>query len=96
VREYELMCVLNPELDEAGLETQTERLKTTITGRGGEVVSVDPWGRRRMAYEVKNFRDGYYVVTRFKLAPEEADALDRNLRLNEAVLRHLIIRPDSN
>jgi small subunit ribosomal protein S6 len=89
------MCVLNPELDEAGLEAQTERLRTAIIGRGGEVVSVDPWGRRRMAYEVKNFRDGFYVVTRFKLAPEEAEVLDRNLRLNESVLRHLIVRPHS-
>jgi small subunit ribosomal protein S6 len=89
------MCVLDPELDEAGLEAQNERLKSLITARGGEVVSVEPWGRRRLAYPIKGFRDGIYTVTRFKMPTEGADALDRNLRLTEAVIRHLIVRPDS-
>lgn len=95
MREYELMCVLDPELDEAALEAQTERLKTLISGRGGEVLSVEPWGRRRLAYPIKNFRDGFYTVTRFTMPPEEADALDRNLRLTESVIRHLVVRPES-
>jgi small subunit ribosomal protein S6 len=89
------MCVLDPELDEAGLEAQHERLRTLIAARNGEVVSIDPWGRRRLAYTIKGFRDGLYVITRFKMPPTEADALDRNLRLTEAIIRHLLIRPDA-
>jgi small subunit ribosomal protein S6 len=96
VREYELMCVLNPELDEPALEAQTERIKGLITARGGEVLSVEPWGRRRLAYPIKTFRDGIYSVTRFRLNPDEADVLDRNLRLNETIIRHIMVRPDSN
>jgi small subunit ribosomal protein S6 len=95
VREYELMCVLNPELDEPGLEAQNERLKSLITSRGGEVVDVQSWGRRRLAYPISRFRDGFYSVTRFTMPPEEADALERSLRLTESVIRHLIVRPDS-
>lgn len=95
MREYELMCILNPELDEAGLEAQNERVKGLITARGGEVVSMEPWGRRRLAYPIKNFREGLYSITKFNLAPTEADALDRGLRLTESVIRHLIVRPDS-
>jgi small subunit ribosomal protein S6 len=96
MREYELMCVLTPELDEAGLEAQNERLKSLITTRGGEVLSLEPWGKRRLAYSIAGFREGVYTVTRFSMAPEQTEALDRSLRLTEAVLRHLIIRPDAN
>ncbi len=94
MREYELMCVLNPELDEAGQEAQNERIKTLITSRKGEVINVEPWGRRRLAYPIGGFRDGIYLVTRFKMPPEETDALERSLRLTESVIRHLVVRPD--
>ena len=96
MRDYELMCVLDPELDEAGVEAQNERLKTLIGGRSGEVVSVEPWGRRRLAYPIKGFRDGFYTVTRFKMPPEETAALERSLRLTEAIIRYLVVRPDSH
>ena len=95
MRDYELMCVLNPDLDEAGLEAQNERLKTLIGSRKGEIVNVDSWGRRRMAYPIKGFRDGIYQVTRFKMPPEETVALERNLRLTEPILRHLVVRHES-
>jgi small subunit ribosomal protein S6 len=96
VRNYELMCVLNPDLDESGLEAQYERVKTLIANRGGEVVSFEPWGKRRLAYPVQRFGDGIYSVTRFKMEPEETEALDRGLRLTESVIRHLIVRPESD
>ena len=94
MREYELMCVLNPELDEAGLEAQNERIRTLITSRRGEVINVEPWGRRRLAYPIGGFRDAIYLVTRFKMPPEEADALEHGLGLTESVIRHLVVRPD--
>jgi small subunit ribosomal protein S6 len=96
VRDYELMCVLNPELDEAGQEAQHERLKTLIAARNGDEVNVEPWGRRRLAYSIKGFRDGLYVLTRFKMSPTEADVLERNLRLTDSVIRHLLIRPNAD
>ena len=94
MRDYEMMVVLSPDLDEAGVEATTERLTTQISGRGGEVVDVQKWGRRRLAYTIDKHRDGFYAVAKLKLSPEAADPLDRALRLNESVIRHLLVRLD--
>lgn len=94
MRDYELMVVLSPELDEAGVDAATERLGTQISGRGGEVVDLQKWGRRRLAYPIAKQRDGFYTVAKLKLAPGDADPLERSLRLNESVLRHLLVRLD--
>jgi len=94
VRDYELMVVLSPDLDEAGVDATTERLGTQIGGRGGEVVDVQKWGRRRLAYPIAKHRDGFYTVAKLKLTPEAAEPLERSLRLNESVIRHLLVRLD--
>jgi small subunit ribosomal protein S6 len=88
------MVVLSPELDDAGVEATTERLTTQISGRGGEIVDLQKWGRRRLAYPIDKHRDGFYAVAKLKLSPESADPLDRTLRLNESVIRHLLVRLD--
>ena len=95
MRDYEIMFILDPNLDDSGVETESERVQSLITARGGEVVSFEPWGRRRLAYPIRRFKDGYYAVSRFRIAPLEADALERNLKLTESVIRFLIIRPDA-
>ncbi|MFN8523201.1 MAG: 30S ribosomal protein S6 [Chloroflexota bacterium] len=92
MRDYELMVVLNPELDDDGVTAATERIKTLVSGRGGEVTEVNPWGRRRMAYPIRKFQDGFYSVAKLRLDPSAADPLERNLRQAEPVLRHLLIR----
>ena len=92
MRDYELMVVLSPELDEDAVEAATERVGTQVTGRGGEVVDVQKWGRRRLAYPIEKHRDGFYSVHKLKLAPDSTDALERSLVLNESVLRHLLVR----
>lgn len=94
MRDYELMVVLSPDLDEAGVDATTERLGTQIGGRGGEVVDVQKWGRRRLAYPIAKHRDGFYTVAKLKLTPEAAEPLERSLRLNESVIRHLLVRLD--
>ena len=94
MRDYELMVVLNPELDDAGVEQTTERMRTLVTARGGEVTDLQPWGRRRLAYPISKFRDGIYAVAKLKLEPTAAEPLDRSLRLNETVIRHLLVRLD--
>jgi small subunit ribosomal protein S6 len=94
MRDYELMVVLTPELDDQGVEETTERVRTLVTARGGEVTDLQPWGRRRLAYPVNRFRDGFYAVAKLKLEPTAAEPLDRALRLNDAVIRHLLVRLD--
>lgn len=95
VREYELMLVLSPELDEEGLQAATERVRSLVAARGAEIRSLEPWGRRRLAYPIGKIRDGYYTIARFQMQPQETDELERTLKLSEPVVRHLLVRLDS-
>lgn len=92
MRDYELMVILSPALDEAELEAAQERIRALITGRDGEVTSFEPWGRRRMAYQIAGFREGFYAVIRFRMKPGETEVLERGLRLTESVIRHLMVQ----
>ena len=94
LRDYELVVILSPEIEEPNLDASIERVQQSITARGGEIVDTNNWGRRRLAYPIGGFRDGIYLVTRFKMPPEEADALEHSLGLTESVIRHLVVRPD--
>ena len=93
MQDYELMYVLTPELDEAGVEEAHTRVSTMLASRGGEVTNVDAWGRRRLAYPIENHLEGVYSVLRLKLDPTSINAIERDFRLNESVIRHLLIRP---
>lgn len=92
MRDYELMVVINPELDDEGMSTIMDKLKGLITERGGSITDVEQWGRRRLAYPIKRFLEGNYVLTHFKMDPNLTNEVDAGLRLSEAVLRHLIVR----
>jgi len=92
LRDYELMVVINPELDDEGMSTIMDKLKGLITERGGSITDVEQWGRRRLAYPIKHFLEGNYVLTHFKMDPNLTNEVDAGLRLSEAVLRHLIVR----
>jgi len=94
LREYELMFVLTPDLQEDGVTAATERVNGMITNRGGEITKVDTWGRRRLAYPIRHHLDGFYTVMRFKLEANLTEELDRNLRLTEQVMRHLIVHAE--
>lgn len=86
------MVVINPELDDEGMSTIMDKLKGLITERGGSITDVEQWGRRRLAYPIKHFLEGNYVLTHFKMDPNLTNEVDAGLRLSEAVLRHLIVR----
>jgi len=94
LREYELMYLLSPELPEDEMTAATERVSSLITNRGGEITKADTWGRRRLAYPIRRHMDGYYTVLRFNFEPGQTVELDRNLRLTEQVLRHIIVHAE--
>jgi small subunit ribosomal protein S6 len=94
VRDYELMVVLDPNLDETALEAMNTRIQSLITQRGGTSENVDGWGRRRLAYPIGRFRDGIYVLSRLQLPPNAAVEIERALKLNESVIRHLLVRAE--
>ncbi|MCX7795936.1 MAG: 30S ribosomal protein S6 [bacterium] len=94
MRDYELMCILNPDLEESRIEEILNRLQDIVKNNGGEVQGVDKWGKRRLAYPIKKFRDGYYVVMNFKGNNELLKELDRVAKIIEENLRHMIVRRD--
>ncbi|WP_236865843.1 30S ribosomal protein S6 [Brevibacterium daeguense] len=95
MRKYELMLILDPELDERSVSTTVEKLTKVVTADGGSIDNVDVWGRRRFAYEIQKKTEGYYVVVDFQANPDTTKELDRQLGLNETVLRTKILRPDA-
>lgn len=92
MRQYELMIILDPEVDERTLQPTLEKLLTVIGKEGGSVDNIDIWGRRRLAYEIKKRAEGLYAVVRFTAESATAQELDRQLGLNETVLRTKILR----
>jgi small subunit ribosomal protein S6 len=94
VREYELMVVLDPNLDETAVEALNNRVAGLVTQRGGSVESVDLWGRKRLAYPIGRYRDGIYILSRLQLPPNAAVDIERALKLTESVMRHLLVRAE--
>src|SRR3979490_317665 len=88
------MVVLDPNLDEAAIETQKSRAQALVTQRGGTVDNVDTWGRKRLAYPIGRFRDGFYILSRLQLPPTAAVEIERALKLTESVIRHLLVRSE--
>ncbi|GAA1998000.1 30S ribosomal protein S6 [Brevibacterium samyangense] len=95
MRHYELMLILDPELDERSLGTTVENLIKVVPADGGTVDNVDIWGRRRFAYEIQKKAEGYYVVIDLHAVPATTKELERQLGINESVLRSKFLRADA-
>jgi small subunit ribosomal protein S6 len=94
LHEYEMMYILRPDLDEEGVAASMAKVSGLVTSNGGEVTKSEPWGRRRLAYPIKQCRDGQYVLMQYKLDPKASAEVERTLRISEEVIRYLIIRLD--
>ncbi len=90
MRRYELMCLFQPDLDEKALSSMIEKIQGWVTESGGSVEKVDVWGRRRLAYPIRKKMEGQYVLFNLTLPPTATAELERNLRYQETVMRHLI------
>jgi small subunit ribosomal protein S6 len=91
---YELMSIIRPDLDDEHLETTVDLLSTTVTNAGGQVENVDRWGRRRLAYPIKGYTDGYYVVVTFTGQGPISNEVIRLLNLSESIMRSIVVRTD--
>ena len=94
-QEYELVYILNPEISDEVLETRVNGITQFISDKEGVVDNVDKWGKKKLAYPIKHFFEGYYVLTKFKMSPARCKELEANLRISEDVIRHLLIRAGS-
>ena len=92
LRDYELVLIISPEVEEEKLNTTIDNISQFITGKDGTITDVEQWGKRKLAYPVEHFMEGNYVLTRFKLKPALGKELEANLRISEEVLRHLLVK----
>jgi len=94
MRNYELMVVIDSSSDAEKIDRTVNKIQETLTEKGGKILSVDHWGRRRLAYEIQRRQYGFYVLFTFEFDPKVVKDLNRLLRLNQMVLRHLIVMLD--
>ncbi len=94
MHQYELMVILDPEVDERTVAPSLEKFLNVIRNDGGTIDNVDIWGRRRLAYEIAKKNEGIYAVVNFTSEPASSAELDRQLGLSEAVLRTKILRAE--
>jgi small subunit ribosomal protein S6 len=92
--QYELMVILNPEIDERLVAPNLDKFLKVITTEGGTIGNIDIWGRRRLAYEIDKKNEGIYAVVNFTATSETTQELDRQLGLNEQIMRTKVLRAE--
>lgn len=93
--DYEVTYILRPSLEESEVEERSNTIAEIVKNQGGEVAGVERLGKKRLAYEIKDAREGHYVVMQFKSQAAVSKELERQLKLHEDVLRELIVRLDA-
>jgi small subunit ribosomal protein S6 len=94
MRDYELVIIVTPEIDETATADVVDKVKSWITDSGGSIESFEEWGRQKLAYLIQNQKEGQYFQFNLKLEPESVVTLERNFRLQESIMRYLIINKD--
>ena len=96
MRNYEMVVILDPSVDERTVSATFEKLVQVVPSEGGTLDNVDVWGKRKFAYEIDKKTEGIYIVLAFTAKPETAQELDRQLGLNESVMRTKLMRLEAN
>jgi len=94
MRKYEIMYIIRPDIEEEAQTALIERFNSILTDNGAEIEKVEEMGKKRFAYEIDKYRDGYYVLINFAGTQESIDEFDRLAKFSEDILRHLIVRED--
>ena len=90
MRNYELVCIVHPDLDENAFKAVVEKVSGWVAETGGNVEKMDIWGRRRMAYHINKQREGQYIVLYLNMDPAATATLERNIRFQESVIRSML------
>ena len=91
MREYETVFILDPNLDESQVKDEVTKVESVITNMEGEITSVEPGGKRKLTYEIKGHKEGYYTLITFRSKPSSIAEIERAYKLNETILRHVIV-----
>jgi len=96
VREYEMVYILRPDLDEEGRQAKVAKVQQIIESETGGIQTTDEWGTRLLAYEINHFREGYYVFVTFTLPPDRVRQVEQRLSMDDALLRYQTVRVSGN
>ena len=94
MRKYEIMYIIRPNIEDEGKKAVVERFNTILTDNGAEVLEAKEWGKRRLAYEINDYRDGYYQILIVNAGTEAVNEFDRLARINDDILRHIVIKEE--
>lgn len=94
MRKYELLYIVQPNLEEEQLNELQEKIVSIITEQGGQVNETKQWGKKHLAYEINDFNDGNYIELQFEGTPQVVAELDRVIKITDGLLRHIIVRLD--
>jgi small subunit ribosomal protein S6 len=92
LRDYELAFIVSPEVADESLENAISGISQFIADKGGTISDVEHWGKRKLAYPLRQFLEGNYILARFKINPARCKELEANLKISEDILRHLLIK----
>jgi small subunit ribosomal protein S6 len=91
-RDYEILYIVRPDVEETDLPDVTKRVETLIESLEGNIQNTNVWGKRRLAYEVDHLKEGHYVLTDFQIEPARVPEMEATLKISDTVFRHLIVR----
>lgn len=94
MREYELTYIVRPDIEDEAVANIAARVEQVITSNGGRVLKTDMWGKRRLAYPLRRYTEGYYIFLRTELTDQAIREVERSIKLSEDILRHLLVRAE--
>jgi small subunit ribosomal protein S6 len=94
MRKYEIMYIIRPNIEEEAKKALTERFSGILTDNGAEVSEAKEWGKRRLAYEINDFRDGYYQLVKVNAEPAAVEEFSRLAKISEDIIRHIVIKEE--
>ncbi|MFC4024197.1 30S ribosomal protein S6 [Oceanobacillus longus] len=94
MRKYEIMYIVRPDIEEEAQTALVERFNKILTDNGAEIAKVDEKGKKRLAYEINDYRDGYYIIISFSSGDEAVNEFDRLAKFSDDIIRHIVIRDE--
>ncbi|GGB09710.1 30S ribosomal protein S6 [Macrococcus hajekii] len=94
MRTYEIMYVVRPTIEEDAKKALVERFNEILTSNGAEIIEAKDWGKRRLAYEINDFKEGFYQIVRVNSTDQATNEFDRLAKINDDIIRHIIVREE--
>lgn len=95
MRKYEIMYIIRPNIEDEAKKALVERFNTILTDNGAELTEVKEWGKRRLAYEINDFRDGYYMLLQVQAEAAAVQEFDRLAKISEDIIRHMVTKVEA-